>query len=280
MKTYAWIIGAALGVTIGAPSVAHAHGNYLQRVSDTVGAEIAAPACELPGMVCGLCHQPIEGDRLENIVVGFPEIETTVRNGPFYESLTGEGGWGHSAHMADMNAHIDDNLMLLDPALMTLLSNDTDSDGDGVGDLEELSLGYNPLLAYDPGDPAISQICGAAGPFPEPGSESSGGEMTTGGSGGDDTTGDPPTTGGTGETTDPDTGADADGTGNASATGNDSASASASAGSGDTGGTGDTTAGGGDDGGGGCRIGGMGQGGGALGVLMLLGLVARRRRSA
>ena len=38
--------------------------------------------------------------------------------------------------------------------------------------------------------------------------------------------------------------------------------------------------GGGDDGEGGCRIGGTGYGPSALGLLFLMGLVARRRRAA
>ena len=261
MKTFAWMTTAALGLLL-APSVAHAHGPYLEQVSDSVTAEFAAPACDLPGMTCGLCHQPVEGDRLENIVVGFEGIETTMRNGPFYDSVTGEGGWMHSAHMGG-GGHIDENVALLEMALGTLATNGTDSDMDGVGDLEELSLGYNPLLPYEEADPERSQLCGNAGDFPDVGGGSTGGEGSTGGD--ESTGGNDDTTGGneTGGATDDGTPATDDGT-------------PATGGSGGSGSGGETGAS--DDGGSGCRIGGTGTGTGALGLLMLMGLVARRRR--
>ncbi len=253
MKTLAWMTTAALGLLL-APSLAHAHGPYLQQVSDSTTAEFAAPACDLPGMTCGLCHQPVAGDPLQDIVVGFKGIETTIRDRAFYDSVTGEGGWAHSDHMGG-GGHIDDNVALLETALGTLAANGTDSDMDGVSDLEELSLGYNPLVAYDEAQPERSQLCGNAGDSPDVGGGSTGGGEGSPGGGGEGTTGGGPSE----ESGDPP--ATDDGT---PATGG-------------TGGSGGET-GANDDGGGGCRIGGTGTGTGALGLLMLMGLVARRRR--
>lgn len=273
MKLPTWIATATLGLVIALPTAAQAHGQYLQGISDTVTAEIAAPACSLPGTTCGLCHQPLEGDRLENVVVGFEEIDTMDRNGPFYDTLTGEGGWDHLPHMMDGNAHRDMNLAaLLDEVLPAVLASEEDSDGDGVPDLEELSLGYNPLLAYEDGDPGRSQLCKGALPFPDVGGSGStggGGESTGGGedSGTDGGTGDP----------DPDTGAGNEGSDGPPPGGEDTGGATSN-GSGGTGtGTDGGTGASDDGGGGGCRVA-SSTDSGALALLALLGWVTRRRR--
>lgn len=263
-----WITGITLGSLAALPSLAHAHGQYLQQVNDTVAADLAAPACALPNMTCGLCHQPLEGDRLENIAVPFRGIEPTDRNGPFYESLTGEGGWDHLPHANDGNAHRDMNLAELTDVLQVLLANGTDSDGDGVADLEELSLGYNPLLPYEEADPARSQLCDAAAPFPGVGGgsgSSSGGDESTGGdmgttTGGEDT-GEPNADSSGGNPPPPPPPGTDDGTTTGAGTG-DSGS--------DTGASNDDSSG--------CRVAGAGYDPKALGLLLLLGLVARRRR--
>lgn len=263
-----WITGITLGSLAALPSVAHAHGQYLQQVNDTITADLAAPACALPGMTCGLCHQPLEGDRLENIVVTIRGIDPTNRNGPFYESLTGEGGWDHLPHADDGNVHRDMNLAALTDVLQVVLANGTDSDGDGVPDLEELSLGYNPLLPYDEADPVRSQLCAAAAPFPGVGGSSgssSGGDESTGGgmasttAGGEDT-GEPSVDSSGGNPPPPPPPSTDDGTTTGAGTGDSGSDTGAS-----------------NDDGGGCRVAGAGYDPKALGLLLLLGLVARRR---
>ena len=122
MNKTAWIATAVLGLVVTASSEAHAHPPYLQGVSDFVTAEIAAPACSLPGMTCGLCHHPSAGDPLADIVVDIMGIETTLRDRSFYEGLTGEGGWMHSMHMPGDMTHINMNRMALtDEALPAIL---------------------------------------------------------------------------------------------------------------------------------------------------------------
>ena len=123
MNKTAWIATAVLGLVVTASSEAHAHPPYLQGVSDFVTAEIAAPACSLPGMTCGLCHHPSAGDPLADIVVDIMGIETTLRDRSFYEGLTGEGGWMHSMHMPGDMTHINMNRMALtDEALPAILA--------------------------------------------------------------------------------------------------------------------------------------------------------------
>ncbi|MCA9704556.1 MAG: hypothetical protein KDK70_01765 [Myxococcales bacterium] len=272
MNKTAWIATAVLGLVVTASSEAHAHPPYLQGVSDFVTAEIAAPACSLPGMTCGLCHHPSAGDPLADIVVDIMGIETTLRDRSFYEGLTGEGGWMHSMHMPGDMTHINMNRMALtDEALPAILAAGYDGDGDGVPDLEELSLGYNPLLAYDEGDPQASQLCDSAAPFPDvggstgtTGGETTGDDTTGTTSGGDSTTGDP----------DPDTSGGPGTSGNTTPGMQDSGSDDASGDGGSTGGSG--AADGGDEGGCGCRT--TGNEGGLLGLLLALGLAAGRRR--
>ena len=279
MNRYIWIATGALAL-LGLPSVAQAHGQYLQGISDAVAGELGPPACALPMITCGLCHQPNEGDRLENVVVGFDDIDVMDRNGPFYDSLTMDAGWDDLPHAMDMNVHRDMNLALLtDEALPTMLANELDSDMDGVPDLVELALGYNPLLPYEADDPQRSQLCDSAEPFPDDGGDTDttgGGDTDTTGGGDTDTTGgdDTDATTGSGESTTTesgestsDTGSTGGGSTGGGLTGDDAGSDS------------DTTGAAEDEGGCSCSSAtDSGRSGIALGLLGLLGLSLRRRR--
>lgn len=265
MNKHVWMLTLPLALTLALPSEAQARPPYLQALSDGTESAFGGTACALPGMTCGLCHPPNEGDRLENVVVGGADVDTGVRNGPLFDSLTGAGGW---MPMGGGGAAVAPNAMMLaDEVIPAMVDMDVDSDGDGVGDIEELALGYNPLLAYDGADAEISQLCGKADPFPDVGGESSSGTSdgsTTGGPDPDPTTGgptDPSTsTGSTGSTPTPPP--------------DDESGTSSTGGSGGSGETGAND--GGDEGG--CRIGGSGRDAGVLGLLLALGLLGGRRR--
>lgn len=268
MTKLSMVMTLAVGAAAAIPSVAHAHGTYLQAISDTVEELTSTPACELPGMTCGLCHEPSKGERNENIRIMFGEFDPTIRNGPFYESLLAQG-WDHEMNNGkdyqELNA-----ALLADTAIPNMLANMVDSDGDGVIDVEELELGYNPLLAYEEADPERSQLCDNAADFPmEIGDSSSSGEATTDGG---DTTGGEATTGGDEATTGGEE-TDDEGPATTEPGGGDGATTTGDP-TGDTG----ATAGGNDDDSG-CRIGGSGYDRSALGLLLMMGLVARRRRN-
>jgi len=289
MNRHLWI--AACGLTLlGLPSAAQAHGQFLQGINDTVASELGEPACALPMVACGLCHEPKVGDRLENVVVGFDDINPDVRNGPLFDSLVMDAGWNLLPHADDMNVHRDMNLALLvDEALPTMLADELDSDMDGVPDLVELALGYNPLLAYEADDPQRSQLCDSAEPFPE-----EVGDTDTTGGGDTDTTGggDTGTTGGETDTTGGDetgtTGGDETGstdggttdatTGSGESTSDSGATSVGSTAADDVSTDSDTTGGAQDEEGCGCSSTGSGRSGGAMGLLGLLGLSLLRRR--
>ena len=265
-------IGLTSLVVFVAPQTAEAHGQYLDGIAFTIGEELAPPACQLPNNVCGLCHEPAEGDRLENVAVGFGDIVTTVRNGPFYDSLTMNAGWAHAPHAMDANAHRDANLaLLLDTALPTMIADMVDSDMDGVTDLAELQAGYNPLLAYEPDDPARSQLCDSAAPFPDEGGDGDGDPDPTGDGDGDpsgDGDGDPDPSGdGDG---DPATG-DGDGDGESSSGGTEEGS------EGETGGD---PGSGDEDAGCSCASTPAGEGPLATLALLVLGIGLRRREAS
>ncbi|MEM9462630.1 MAG: hypothetical protein AAGF11_51255 [Myxococcota bacterium] len=264
MNKHVWMITVAVAGVMALPSEAEARPPYLQALSDATEAAFMPPACPLPGMTCGLCHPPNEGDRLENVVVGGGDADLGTRNGPLFESLTGVGGWMPVAGGANAGANA---MMLADEVVPTMVDMNVDSDGDGVGDIEELALGYNPLLAYDDADAEISQLCGDAEPFPDVGGSSSSGASD------ESSTGEPdPTTGGP-----IDPGTTSDGTTTSTTMPpppDDDSSTSSTGGSGSSGGTGASDDG--DDGG--CRIGGSGRDAGVLGLLLALGLFSGRRR--
>lgn len=266
MNKHVWMMALPLVGVVALPSEAQARPPYLEALSDATETAFGATACALPGMTCGLCHEPSEGDRLENVVVGGADIETGTRNGPLFDSLTGPGGWmpmGGGGDAVGPNA-----MMLEDEVVPAMVGMSVDSDGDGVGDIEELALGYNPLLAYDDADAALSQLCGDAEPFPDPGGSSS-----SGGSEGSSTGEPDPTTGGP---IDPSTTSDSTTTSTTMPPPDDESSTSGASGSGSSGGTGSND--GGDDGG--CRIGGSGRDVGVFGLLLALGLLSGRRRRA
>lgn len=267
MNKNTWIAIAALGLVAAAPSAAHAHGQYLQAVSDFVDGQYGGTACALPGMTCGLCHQPLVGDPLLDITVDNTGIETTVRSRSFYEGLTGPGGWAHSMHMAGDMTHINMNrMMLVDMVLPGHL--DHDGDGDGLSDLEELSRGHNPLVAYDEGNPTLTQLCDGADPWPDMGGSSGTGTATSGDSTGDES-------GSTGN----DESADSDG--GSTTSGGDTTSGMGGDETGSTGGTGGDSGaadGGDEEGGCGCHTGGSDDRLGVIGLLLMLGLGTRRRR--
>ncbi|MEM9191915.1 MAG: hypothetical protein AAGF12_22270 [Myxococcota bacterium] len=153
---------ATLGCVLGWGGVAYAHGDYLNEVDDETGGNAA---CGLGPNGCGLCHASA-GNRNENVYIGNGDIMRMLRNGPFYDSLTSAAlGWPHEPHSAGAG-HQGRNADLLETALNSMRAAMTDSDGDGVPDLEEIEAGYNPLLAYDPGDEAASQLCNNAMAWP------------------------------------------------------------------------------------------------------------------
>jgi hypothetical protein len=139
-KTPGSVLGVALGIglaSLGFARSAHASSNYPPALAAAIAAQYPTAVKCVP--LCTACHLTTAG--------GPGSINS------FGRSLETVGGL------------LPGNADLVAPALAQLAKTDPDSDGDGIHDIEELTVGDSPSIAGDAGKnqfcPDIKFGCGA-----------------------------------------------------------------------------------------------------------------------